>query len=82
MIHLEIFNTEEELTELTGWDHDQLWEHGFDLDDWDWGIAIDTNQVKRFEEDQWLILSSMDNYCCGYKKMQFPLKTYYLLYHS
>ena len=36
------FNTEEELQELTGLDHDGLWENGFDLDDLAWGFASDT----------------------------------------
>ena len=79
---IELFNTEKQLSKLTGYDHDQLWEHGFDLDDWDWGIAIDTDHVNKFEKTYWLILSAMDNYCCGYKKVPLPLRTYYLLYHS
>ena len=81
-IDVKFFNTEEELTKLTGWSHDQLWENGFNLDDWDWGIAIDTIHAKEFEENQWLILSAMSNYCCGYEKVRTPLRTYYLLYHS
>ena len=82
MIKAVFFNTEEELTKLTGWDHNQLWDHGFDLDDWDWGIAIANEDVKEFEENQWLILSAMSNYCCGYQTVKTLLRTYYLLYHS
>ena len=82
MIKITIFESEEELTELTGYEHYDLWEHGFDLDDWDWGIAIDTNDVKEFEQNQRLLLSAMGNYCCGYKKVSLPLRTYYMLYHA
>ena len=35
------FETEEELSELTGLNHEELWEHSFDLDDWDFGFAFD-----------------------------------------
>ena len=35
------FETEEELSEMTGLNHDELWENGFNLDDWDFGFAID-----------------------------------------
>lgn len=82
MLRLEIFKTEKELAQLTGLSVDDLWDNGFDLDDWDWGICINTKDVKKFERDQRLILSSMSNYCCGYEKVSFPNKTFYLLYHS
>ena len=36
------FNTEEELQQLTGLNHQALWDNGFDLDDWDWGFVSDT----------------------------------------
>lgn len=82
MIKLTIFNNEEELGSLTGLSHEGLIENEFDLDDWDWGIAIDNNDVREFEDNQSVILLAMENYCCGYKKVSLPLRTYYLLYHS
>ena len=39
--NLTFFETTKEIEELTGLSHDQLWEHGFNLDDMDWGFAID-----------------------------------------
>ena len=36
------FSTEEELQQLTGLNHDELWKNDFDLDDWDFGFVSDT----------------------------------------
>lgn len=41
MINLVMFNTEKELIELTGLSHEELWDNGFDLDDWDVGFLSD-----------------------------------------
>jgi hypothetical protein len=38
MVNLIAFDTEEELMELTGLSEDELWENGFNLDDWDIGF--------------------------------------------
>lgn len=38
MVKLIAFDTEEELMELTGLSEDELWENGFNLDDWDIGF--------------------------------------------
>lgn len=82
MISAKFIQNEEELEEHTGWSHERLIEEGFDLDDWDWAIAVPPFAEKDFEEKQWLILSAMENYCCGYQKYQTLLWTYYLVYHS
>ena len=81
MFSLEIFKTEKELAKLTGLSIDDLQDNGFDLDDWDYGICINTKDVKRFEKDRFF-LSSISNYGCGYEKVSFPNKTFYLLYHA
>ena len=41
MVHLIAFQTEENLSELTGLSHDELWDAGFNLDDWDAGFQSD-----------------------------------------
>lgn len=41
MIELKMFNTEKELSILTGLDHEELWDAGFNLDDWDVGFQTD-----------------------------------------
>lgn len=41
VIKLTVFETEEELKELTGLSHKELWEVGFNLDDWDIGFQSD-----------------------------------------
>jgi len=82
MIDVKFIQNEEELIKHTGMSHEKLVEEGFDLDDWDWAIAVPPFSEKEFEEEQWLILSAMSNYCCGYEKVRTLLWTYYLLYHS
>ena len=42
MVNLIVFETEEELVELTGLSENELWEKGFNLDDWDIGFQSDT----------------------------------------
>ena len=39
--NLTFFDNAEEIEKLTGLSHNELWEHGFNLDDMDWGFAID-----------------------------------------
>lgn len=41
MVKLIAFVTEEELIELTGLSEDELWDQGFNLDDWDIGFQSD-----------------------------------------
>ena len=35
MLNLVVFETEEELCELTGLTEEELWQKGFNLDDWE-----------------------------------------------
>lgn len=42
MIQLTWFESEKDLQALTGLDHDELWDAGFDLDDWDFGFVTDS----------------------------------------
>ena len=41
MVNLVAFDTEKELCELTGLTETELWEKGFNLDDWDIGFRSD-----------------------------------------
>ena len=43
MLNLVVFETEEELCELTGLTEQELWEKGFNLDDWE--ICCDKLQL-------------------------------------
>ena len=80
MIDCIIFTTEEELQELTGLDHEELWEAGFNLDDWDIGFCCDKKLRKNKE---WWLLNQMSNYCCGYREIvKYKGKYYYLVYHA
>jgi hypothetical protein len=71
-----IFTTEEELQYLTGLNHNELWDKGFDLDDWDIGFC--TNRVLK---ERWL-LNQMKNYCCEYKIVNYQGFYYYIVYHA
>lgn len=83
------FETREELRELTGLaTYKELWEAGFDLDDWDFGFVSDTPWV---EEGWWnndapyfeyWLLSHMNSHCVGYEHTEYGGKHYYIAYHS
>ena len=80
------FSTEDELKRLTGLTHEDLWEVGFNLDDWDWGFVSDTEWEGYFSAEhpyyEYWLLSRMDSYCVGYEHTEFDGKHYYMLYHS
>ena len=78
------FNTEEELKQLTGLDHDELWKNGFDLDDWAWGFVSDTywdpyNYKNKYT--YWL-LHHMHSYTTAYKANKYNGKYYYMHYYG
>ena len=96
MLRMTWFETEEELQSLTGLTHDELWEKGFDLDDWDFGIRVDRplhgepeeedDAVDELYEDwnkegHWL-LGRMNEYCSGPRYVKLGRWHYYLVYHS
>lgn len=73
-----MFENVEELLALTGLKtRDELWEAGFNLDDWDIGFCTKTT----IEVDSWLEMQ-MNNYCCGYRMTQYKDKYFYMVYHS
>lgn len=81
------FEKEEDLKQLTGLNHDALWDAGFDLDDWDFGFVSDTAW-----SDQWgwgngsymeyWLLNRMESHCVGYRHTEYNGKHYYIAYHS
>lgn len=79
ILNLEMFKNEKELSQLTGLNHEELWDEGFDLDDWDVGFL---SPKKLTDSNAWWLLRVMDNYCCGYKITEYDDKYYYLVYHS
>ena len=92
MIDLKMFSSEKELSILTGLDHEELWDAGFNLDDWDVGFQSDI-ELTRIEHDgydtwttsidvAWWLVNQMDNYCVGYKHNEYKGKHYYMVYHS
>lgn len=78
------FDTENDLSALTGLDHDQLWDAGFNLDDWDFGFVVDKPLSQHYNApryDPWLD-DHMDCYCCGSRHVQYGGQHYYMAYHS
>lgn len=73
------FTTEKELQKLTGLNHDELWENGFNLDDWDFGFQTD-KYINKFALG-WLD-TQLDSYCCGCEHTEYNNKHYYIAYHS
>lgn len=79
MLNLKMITKEEDLTKLTGLDHDNLWNEGFDLDDWDVCFVSDRKLTEA--NAKWLV-NRMKSYCCGFEEVEFNKKFYYLVYHS
>lgn len=93
MIELKMLTTEDDLQKVTGLTHDELWEHGFNLDDWDVCFASDVPLMKTVEtkdgciwdeptKDAWWLVMRMDNYCVGCENVEYNGKHYYMVYHS
>ena len=78
------FNSEEELQQLTGLNHQELWDNCFDLDDWDWGFVSDVHLNPYDYKNNYVywLLNHMHNYYTGYKVTYYDNKYYYILYHS
>lgn len=78
MITCEIFTTEKELSKLTNLNHKELWENGFNLDDWDIGFCCN----KELTNEEWWLLTQMEYYGVGFEKVKYRDKVYYMVYHS
>ena len=76
------FSNESELSKLTGLNHEQLWDAGFNLDDWDFGFVSDTEFDMWNSTYEFFMLSKMENYCFGYEHVEYNGKHYYMVYHS
>lgn len=76
------FSKESELSELTGLNHEQLWDAEFNLDDWDFGFVSDTEFDMWNSNYEFFMLSRMESYCVGYEHVEYDGKHYYMVYHS
>lgn len=89
-----IFDDEKDLQELTGLNHDQLWDAGFDLDDWDFGIVTDEIMGVPFEgvsrkpvnivyyKDLPACIQWMFDSCFCARNVEYNGKHYTMAYHS
>ena len=96
MINLRMTDNREDLRAWTGLpadNHDEaLWEAGFNLDDWDVCFESDTRLIQECGDDEetwfepiaeaWWLVNRMDNYCVGYKEVEYNGKWYYTVHHS
>lgn len=79
MVDIVAFTSEDALSELTSLSHKELWEKGFDLDDWDIGFQCD----KKIDETSlWWLENAMSSYCVGYDEVQYNGKYYYIVHHA
>lgn len=84
------FSTEEDLQSLTGLNHDQLWDAGFDLDDWDLGFVSDTEwpdpdrwfSDREYPYHQYWLFTRMNQCGPGCEHTAYGGKHYYMAYHS
>lgn len=93
MINLTMFNSVEDLKKLTGLSENELYDHGFDTDDWDAGFQSDRAlTMTEFDDDfgeweepvpgaDWLV-HEMENYCVGYDCIKYGGKYYYMVHHA
>lgn len=90
IINLTMFTKADDLEELTGLTHEELWDHGFNLDDMDAGFVSDTRlhmDVDEFDRlynndnYSWL-LGAMDSYCVGPTYTEYNGKHYYTVHHA
>ena len=59
---VKFFDTPEELEKLTGLTHEELWDHGFNLDDMDWGLETNFVLHDGGEEDEFGYISKTAKY--------------------
>lgn len=87
MVQLTWFESEKDLQALTGLDHDGLWDAGFDLDDWDFGVMTD-RKLDMYVEDSgdidcgYYYLIKALNGACDMCEYEYNRKYYYMRYHS
>lgn len=96
MIDLRMISTREDLISETGMTADELWDAGFDLDDWDVCFVSNKRLIETYEEkgetwhdtweepieDAYWLITRMDSYCVGYREVKFCGKWYYMVYHA
>lgn len=96
MVNLIAFQTSEDLEKITGLSRDELWNVGFNLDDWDAGFQSDVKLHSKgdkcgvyecdleYNDDcpaYWLMMQ-MSNYCIGADYVEYKGKHYYMVHHA
>lgn len=94
MINLRITDNHEDIRKWTGLSDNELWNVGFNLDDWDICFESDTRLVERIDEDEdgdrwvepvdeaWWLIRRMEDYCCGFNEVEYKGKWYYTVHHA
>ena len=82
IVHMAFFSTPAELSALTGLPYEELWKHGFDIDDMDFGFQVDValdDDREYFEH--WLIERIADDFA-HYCVVEYAGRYYYTVHHS
>lgn len=88
MINLTWFESEKDLQRLTNLYHGSLWNNGFDLDDWDFGIMTDQKLDMHVEDSgdmdcgYYYLIKALNNSAYATREVYFNGKYYYMRYHS
>lgn len=90
-----MFNTIDSLKKLTGLrTYDEIWDAGFDVDDWDVGFQSDfpfTSESEDIDGEEYCISTRADSrwlvdcmasYCVGFTHTKYKGKHYYLVHHA
>lgn len=95
--NLNFFDDTDDLETLTGLNHDQLWNAGFDLDDMDWGFVSDEEYTNdkvdkygykysriKYDIPQFVyqLLEEPEDHYAGLRHTEYNGKHYYILHHA
>jgi hypothetical protein len=83
---LTFFNSVEDLEQLTGLSRNELWEHGANLDDWDYGFCCSqqlhkevSEEKEKYEIDSWDEPAEDGKYYKTYNTYDYDDPTYQLM---
>lgn len=73
--------------------YEELWSAGFDFDDWDIGFACREpftyieheegyDDWEEADDDVSWLVNQMENYCCGYRHVEYGGWHWYFVYHA
>lgn len=90
MVSITWFESEDDLQKLTGLNHNELWDAGFDLDDWDFGFVSDVKLLENvydygaYDCGYYYLIKALaaNNFAFEPRHTEHNGKHYYMSYHS